>query len=487
MNQNMPPDLGTVISKVLPLCEPTHSEESRITKVANKAKAHVDNYVAGMSDVVDVVFGGSFAKGTWLPNHADIDIFVKIKPSVAVEKFEHMGREIGSEALRKFGPKLRYSDHPYVEVFVNKIRVNVVPCYDVQQGKWKSAADRSPFHTQYIKSHFDDEKRRQVRVLKKFFKSIGIYGAEIAREGFSGYVSEVLLLKYPSFENVLSSAATDWQNRQLITVSNYDLDFVKSFNSPLTIIDPVDSRRNLGTAISPQSVAKFILAARSFLEKPSVEFFKEGKEKIYHDVYRHGRGSNMKKQQLLSNVLVVEFSHETKSPDVIWGQLKRSLNAIAKQLELAQFEVLRSSCVTDEKNSAALAFLLESLILPSYTKKRGPEVFRRDDTARFLSNTKNRPIASWVDREMRIAMVVERKAVDARKFVRSLLLNYDEKNTPSGNSVGIGISKDIIKNRLQIYSGSDKKKIKGLAMEVISEVVSTERLIFNRRARDKVA
>lgn len=448
------PDPNTLISKALPLCEPTHSEEHRIAKVAQEAKALVDGYVARLDDVVDVVFGGSFAKGTWLPHHADIDIFVKIKPSVGIEKFEEMGREIGSEALKNYGPKLRYSDHPYVEVFVNKVRVNVVPCYDVQQGKWQSAADRSPFHTRYISSHFDDKKRRQARVLKKFLKSAGIYGAEISTEGFSGYVSEVLVLKYSSFEDILRAVA-DWKEREIIAVSDYDSDFVKIFNSPVIIIDPVDSRRNLGTAISPESVAKFMLAARTFLKKPSLDFFKEGK---YH---------RRRTSKLLPNVLVVEFSHEKKSPDIIWGQLKRSINAIAKQLELAHFEVLRSSCVTDEESSAALAFLLESITLPSYTKKKGPEVFRRKDTASFLSNRK-KPLGIWVDREMRITMVIERKATDARKFVKSLLLNHRENS---------GISKDLIANKLQIYSGSDRK-IKGLAKEAIGEVVSTERLIF---------
>ena len=448
------PDPSTLISKVLPLCEPTHIQERRIAKVAQEAKTHVDSYVAQLNDVVDVVFGGSFAKGTWLPDHADIDIFVKIKPSVGIEKFEEMGREIGSEALKSYGPKLRYSDHPYVEVFVKKVRVNVVPCYDVEQGKWQSAADRSPFHTRYISSNFDDEKRRQARLLKKFLKSVGIYGAEISTEGFSGYVSEVLVLKYSSFENLLRAAA-DWQERQIIAVSDYDSDFVRVSNSPVIIIDPVDSRRNLGTAISPESVAKFMLAARKFLEKPSLDFFKEGK-------YRRGT------IKLLPNVLVVEFSHEKKSPDIIWGQLKRSLSAIAKQLELAHFEVLRSSCVTDEKSSAALAFLLESITLPPYTKRKGPEVFRRKDTASFLSNRK-KPLASWVDREMRIAMVIERRATDARKFVKSLLINHRENS---------GVSKDLIVNKLQIYSGSDRKIIKGLAKKAIGDVVSTERLIF---------
>jgi tRNA nucleotidyltransferase (CCA-adding enzyme) len=456
------PDPSIIISKVLPCCQPNHREEVGITEVAEEVKALVDSYVAGLDEVVDVVFGGSFAKGTWLPRHADIDIFVKIKPSVAVEKFEEMGRKIGSEALKRFSPKLRYSDHPYVEAFVNNIRVNVVPCYNVQQGKWQSAADRSPFHTQYIMNHFDNEKRRQARLVKKFLRSIGIYGAEISTEGFSGYVSEVLVLKHSSFENLLRAAA-DWQQRQIITVSEHNSEFVKAANNPLIIIDPVDTRRNLGAAISPQSAAKFMLAARAFLENPSVEFFKEG---INNKKYR-SRAS----KQLLPNVLVVEFSHKNKSPDIIWGQLKRSINAITKQLELAHFEVLRTSCVTDEKSSAVLAFLLESITLPPYTKKIGPQIFRRKDTASFLSKRKKPPpppLAIWIDREMKIIMMIERRTTDARKFVRSLLRSHRENS---------GISRDLIASKLQIYTGSERN-ITGLAKEAIGEVVSTERLIF---------
>jgi tRNA nucleotidyltransferase (CCA-adding enzyme) len=445
---------AAVIAKALPLCEPSPSEERRITIVANEAKALVDRHVAGIRDIVEVVFGGSFAKGTWLHGDADIDIFFKVKPSVAVEKFEELGKDVGRKALKDHMPRLRYSDHPYVEAFVKKVRVNVVPCYDVEQGRWQSAADRSPFHTEFISRNFDSEKRRQARLLKKFFKAAGIYGAEISTGGFSGYVSEVLVLKYGSFENVLRAAA-DWQARQVVAVGDYDLDIVKGFNSPVVIIDPVDSRRNLGTAISPDSVGKFMLAARAFLDRPSVQFFKESQRGSAADRLLH------------QNVLVVEFSHRERSPDIVWGQLKRSVNAIAKQLEIADFIVLRSSCVTDEKSSAALAFLLESITLAPYTKKKGPEVFRRNDTASFLAG-KKKPLVTWVDKEMRVAMLVDRKATDARKFVRSLLASME-------NS---GVAKDlIIAAKLQIYSGSDRK-VKGVAKEAVGEVVSTERLIF---------
>ena len=315
--------VSAIVAKALPLCEPPPSEEQKITAVAEEAKALVDGHVAGKSDIVQVVFGGSFAKGTWLRGDADIDIFFKVRPSVPVEKFEELGRSVGQDALKAHRPRLRYSDHPYVEAFVKNVRINVVPCYDVEQGRWQSAADRSPFHTEFISRNFDNEKRKQARLLKKFFKAAGIYGAEISTGGFSGYVSEVLVHKYGSFESVLRAAA-DWQERQVVAAGDYDPDVVKGFNSPIVIIDPVDSRRNLGTAISPESAGRFMLAARAFLGRPSIQFFKGDQ-----------RGPDAKK--LLPSVLVVEFSHKERSPDVVWGQIKRSTSAIAKQLELADF------------------------------------------------------------------------------------------------------------------------------------------------------
>lgn len=443
--------VSAIVAKALPLCEPPPSEVQKITAVAEEAKALVDGHVAGKSDIVQVVFGGSFAKGSWLRGDADIDIFFKVRPSVPVEKFEELGRSVGQDALKAHRPRLRYSDHPYVEAFVKNVRINVVPCYDVEQGRWQSAADRSPFHTEFISRNFDNEKRKQARLLKKFFKAAGIYGAEISTGGFSGYVSEVLVHKYGSFESVLRAAA-DWQKRQVVAAGDYDPDVVKGFNSSIVIIDPVDSRRNLGTAISPESAGRFMLAARAFLGRPSIQFFKGDQ-----------RGPDAKK--LLPSVLVVEFSHKERSPDVVWGQIKRSTSAIAKQLELADFVVLRSSCVTDEKKSAVLAFMLESMTLPPYTKKKGPEVFRRNDAASFLA-CKKKPLVTWVDREMRVAMLVDRKATGAIKFTRSLLQNAE-------NS---GVAKDLIAGRLQIYSGN--RKTRGVAREAVSEVVSTERLIF---------
>lgn len=455
--------IQVVLGKALALCNPTAAEEKRITAVAEEAirlaREQKDKVAAG-HEVREIMFGGSFAKGTWLRGDADIDIFIKMDPSVSEERFEELGVEIGRKALGKYGPKLRYSDHPYVEATIRGTRINIVPCYDVEKGRWKSAADRSPFHTQYITEALDGAKKEQVRLLKKFLKSAGIYGAEISTGGFSGYVSEVLIAKYGSLERVLVAAASEFKQGHVISVNgDYDEDVVKGFSSPLVIIDPVDPRRNLGTAISPESAGMLALVARAFLRKPSVKFFARQKPSVNKKLYR--------------NVLVVEFSHRERSPDTIWGQLKRSTNSLAKQLEIAGFVVFRATCNTDEKKSGAFAFLLESLVLPEYVMRKGPEIARAEDTESFVKAAK--PLAMWADREMRVSSVVQRKATDARQLVKKLL------DRPEAN----GIARDMIitttkarKGRVKIYSGSANRKFSGLVKEAVDELVSTESLVF---------
>jgi len=468
-----------VLASVLPECIPTAREAATITAVAQEAMSLVKEKVTPEM-VSDVVFGGSFAKRTWLRGDADIDIFVKVRPGVDEKTFEQLGVKIGTDALKKYRPHLRYSDHPYVEAFIRGVRINVVPCYDVERGKWKSAADRSPYHTLYVMQALDDEKKSQVRLLKRFFKSAGIYGAEISTGGFSGYVSEVLVARYGSLEGVLQAAAAGFGSAQqqqqqqqqkqpiVIAVNNddddgggsggYDQDVVKGFTSPLVIIDPVDPRRNLGTAISPESAGTFILAARAFLAGPSAAFFSLPRK----------RQAGRINKKLYPLVLVAEFSHRKRSPDTIWGQLKRSAGSLAKRLELAGFTVFRYTYATNEETSGVFAFLLESLALPPYTVRKGPEVLRRNDSASFISKAMTSSLAMWVDREMRVCAVAERKETDAKKLLRELL---GEKAQSSG------VARDMITGKLKVYSAS-QKKLGRLAKGAVDELVSTESIIF---------
>ena len=374
------------IEKVGKLSIPTKHDEEKMEAISDNLLKLVKNEASKYAEVVSVELGGSYAKGTWLKGQLDLDIFVKMKKETEETKFEEVGKKIGFDSMKKFKPYVRYSEHPYVEAKANGLRVNVVPCYDVIKGEWKSAADRSSFHTRFILETLDPEKKNEVRLLKKFLRGVDIYGAEIAKEGFGGYVAEVLVYQYGSFLKVLEAAANFTQQQVIGNPT-------KKFETTLILIDPVDSNRNLGTAISTQNVGKFILAARSFLKKPSLVFFNDKKPII--------NTRNVK------NTVIVKFNYKSRSPDIIWGQAKRGATALAGQLELVGFEVLRKSAVVDEKSEAAMLFLLRSTIIEKFMIKNGPDVFRRSDSQSFISsNSKN--MLTWIDDYGKIRSIQER-------------------------------------------------------------------------------
>ena len=450
--------LHSVTSWALRDLQPSVRENEKLTKTARTVVELVRKYPSPL--ITDVGFGGSFAKGTWLKGDADLDVFVKINPSVDRVEFERLGKEIGLQSLKKYRTQLRYSEHPYVEGFVKGVRVNIVPCYDVERGRWKSAADRSPYHTEYINNNLDPRMKQEVRLLKAFLKFVGIYGAQIAKGGISGYVTEILIQKYGTFVSTLQSIAEIARNREIISVGKVDSDVLKTFESNIVIIDPVDPRRNLGTAISAESLGKFILASRAFIQRPSLHYF--GVKK-----YR-----KFKKVELEPNLLIIEFRYEPRSPDIIWGQLKKMLNSISKQLQLSQFNVIRSTCTTDERGSAALVFLLQSITLPSYTERIGPEIFRKKESANFISKNVKESVLFWPNRDMRLVGLFKTKITNAKDFVHSL---FSERL--SGAGITEGLKEDIRNGTLKIYTGDEKGMMNGIVRNAVNEVVSTERFI----------
>ncbi|WP_101477833.1 CCA tRNA nucleotidyltransferase [Candidatus Nitrosotalea bavarica] len=427
---------------------PTKQEKEKMQVLSNNLVELVKKEAAKYPEVTLVELGGSYAKGTWLKGKLDLDIFVKMKKEIEEKQFEEIGRKIGFDSMKKYKPYVRYSEHPYVEAEAENTKVNVVPCYDVENGQWKSAADRSSFHTKFILEKLDDEKKNEVRLLKKFLIGVDIYGAEIATEGFGGYVAEVLIYHYGSFIKVLEAAA-NFTEGQIIGSPT------KKFETALILIDPIDSNRNLGTAISAQNFGRFILAARAYLKKPSLVFF-NGKKSF----------PNTKN---LKNIIVVKFDYKHRSPDIIWGQAKRGATALSGQLELGGFQVLRKSAITDEKSEAAMLFLLHSPVIEKSMVKNGPDVFRRSESESFiLRNSKNK--LTWIDDNGRILSLQEREFYDAKKFLQSLLKkNLSKAGIPNGIIPDMKRGFKVLEGH-QVTSKSIKK--------ALAELTSTNELIF---------
>jgi len=426
---------------------PTKKLESEKAKVAHIAFNSVEEQISKYPEVLSVEFGGSYAKGTWISDRADIDIFLKFKKSTPEKKFAVIAKKIGFDSMKKFKPYVRFSEHPYVEAHIKGTRVNVVPCYDVEKGKWQSAADRSSFHTRFMLESLSGPMKDDVRLLKEFLKSNGVYGAEIAKQGFSGYVAEVLVWNFGSFENVLKKIAKLKPNQVIGKAS-------KKFDTPLVIMDPIDDKRNLAAAISTENIGKFVLACRAFLKKPSLSFFK----------LRPSSKKNLK------DVIVVKFNYSPRSPDIIWGQIKRAANALATQMEVEGFKVLRNGAATDEKREAALFFISQALEIEENMVRQGPGFFSETDSERFINKNFKKGEIMWIDNKGKILSLQKRKNNNAKTFLNDLLKkNLNQSGIPKG-------LKADLKKGFKIIPGNKvtNKSIK----EALIGLVTTDATIF---------
>ena len=239
-----------------------------------------------------------------------------------------------------------------------------------------------------------------------------MYGAEIAKQGFSGYVCEVLVYYLGSFENVLKKMAK-LQNKEMIGESP------RKFESPIVIIDPIDRNRNLGAAISIENVTSFILIARNFLKKNSITYFKEkSKMKISAD--------------LAKNMLIVNFKYKKRSDDIIYGQIKRAASSIESQMNNEGFNVLRNNVVVyDEK--ASLLFLLESLEISKNEIRVGPDVFSADYSTKFITINAKKSKLIWTDKDGKLKSLQARRYQNAKAYLKDLIKNHiGESGIPKG-------------------------------------------------------
>ena len=393
--------IADVLAKATRLVVPSPAEVSRIGSTADSMLAKTSDAAGRYPQTRGVVLGGSFAKGTWLPGHVDLDIFVKFDPGTPAEDFERIGLEIGAAATRGCPAGKMYAQHPYTEATVEGTKVNVVPCFDVARGEWKSAADRSPFHVELVKG-LGDEQKSHVRLLKKFMMGVGVYGAEIRRRGFSGYVAEVLVMKHGTFDGALG-----WFASCSIPADG------RAFAFP----DPVDEKRDLGIAVSGESLGRMVLAARGFLRRPALGYF---------------RGmSGRERPSLRKDVVAVVFSHRPLSEDTLWGELRRTTRHLVRNLALRGFVVVRSMAASDNKGSSAILLIPESTKLPPVEQRVGPTVDRRKDVESFVASNSKGSKLVWLDDDARVRMLMPRRYTLLTRTLSDLVMG---KAGPTGAS-----------------------------------------------------
>ncbi len=391
---------GVIEEKILAKVRPNTKERILAKHIADTIttmlKEALDNNVV-------ITVEGSYAKDTWLRGDLDIDIFVlypRNKCLKAINSGEALTRL--REALKGFQAEERYAQHPYLRILIENVWVDVVPGCLIKPGeKPLTAVDRTPLHRQYITSKLSLDQRDEVRLLKKFFKGIGVYGAEIAVRGFSGYLAELLVAYYGCFRKVLAEAAR-WKPPVVIDIEGHwqgrEQQLLAKFSQqPLIVVDPVDPERNAAAAVSLKSMALFSVAARAYLAQPSIEFFEPT---TYHKpLFLDQR-----------NAVVVSMKPPQREvTDKLWGIGQRTAFTIKRVLSTKGYTIVDTSVRVDEKENVIwiLVELLEKE-LPPLEIVKGPPFWLKDHVERFLAKHLSEDAEVWIGDDGRVYALRQR-------------------------------------------------------------------------------
>src|SRR5438552_10243422 len=193
----------TVEERVLARIRPSPDEEARLEKVDRELVGRLRPTRKTNGWEAKPFLAGSVAKGTHLTG-TEIDVFVAFPPDLPRADLEERGLALGKMLER--GTHL-YAEHPYTRGWYRGFEVEIVPCYRITDATQRmSAVDRTPLHVDYVLGHVKEGQQNDVRLLKAWAEGIGVYGAEAKVLGFSGYLCELLVLKYGSFRGVLENS-----------------------------------------------------------------------------------------------------------------------------------------------------------------------------------------------------------------------------------------------------------------------------------------
>ncbi|WP_297092659.1 CCA tRNA nucleotidyltransferase [Thermococcus sp.] len=335
-------DVEAVIEEVLPRIRPTEDERAFVEGLMKELEKLAVETIGELGLDVKPYFVGSLAKDTYLAGDHDIDLFLAFPLETPLEELRKKGLELGKAIAERLDSyELAYAEHPYVRARYKGVKVDLVPCYDVKSwGDVRTAVDRSILHNRWVLENLNG-RNEEVRLLKRFLKGINAYGSEIYVRGFSGYLAEILVIKYGSFLEVLKN--TDFMLRQkIIDPGNWlkreyetamrTIRREADADRPLIVIDPVDPRRNVAANLSWERYGVFYFRAHQFLERPSGEFF-FGKEKRSGNYLEELRRKG-------THLVTLAFNAPNLVEDVLIPQLERSARGFEKALSREGFSVL---------------------------------------------------------------------------------------------------------------------------------------------------
>lgn len=399
----------SVLEKVTPTVEDSLEEQALAARVIERLEGIPGKHSR-------VVLAGSLARDTHLKGDKDLDFFVLFPVELDRKVLVEEGLRIAKKALKGSGWSISYAEHPYVKTNLEGHDIEIVPAFDVLEAKArKSSVDRSPLHVEYILSVLKKKQKAEVRLLKRFLKGIGVYGAELKVQGFSGYLCELLILYYGSFWNFLRKASK-WSEPVIVQLKGKQSKKVlqEKYDSPLIVIDPTDPNRNVSACVSREKFFLLRAAAKEFTRKPSIEFFFPPRVKLLP-------GKAAAKRLEERGTIMVKVPYKRVHEDVVFGQMQRFSKKIARELEREDFTVARAEYFTDEEKSILLFFEVEEEELDKTRLHAGPPLSREKEAKDFLDKYKGKVVSGPRIEQGRLVVEVERKYLNAVEVIKDFL------------------------------------------------------------------
>jgi len=416
--------------EVLKRVKPPLAQDRKVATVVGELSKKVAEVSRKLDAHVETMLVGSVAKGTHLKD-PDIDLFMLFPESTELEELKTKGLAIGRKII---DGRDHFAQHPYVRGMYKGFQVDLVPCFRIRDTRRKmSAVDRTPFHTEFVKKNLKKGQADEVRLLKRFMKGIECYGAEAKVQGFSGYLCELLVMRFGNFKGVLE-AATQWKVGEVLSLPCFE---GKEFAEPLTFVDPVDCSRNVASAVSPETLLRFVLASREYMKSPEMKFFFPA-ERLTWDADKMQEAAGKR----LGNLLSVTFPQLDLIDDVVYPQLRKSLVSITALLERADFEIEKTTIHVD--GITHLLVELSAMTLPKERKHRGPPVNSENVTA-FLDKWNSVGVSKPYIESGRWYVTVRREFERADALVKAKLDSIPlGKDVKEQGRFGVESGKDLL-------------------------------------------
>lgn len=452
--------MNEIEKEVLKRVTPSAEYRKKLQKIIKEIRVKLEKEVKDRNLPVKIELVGSTAKDTYLKDNLDVDFFLLFPTKFAKDDIAKNALSIGKKLLKH--TEESYAEHPYLRGYYKDFFVEIVPCYKIEKASQKlSAVDRTPLHTKYIKEHISEKQKAEVLLFKQFLKGIGCYGAEAEIEGFSGYLCEILILKYGTFSKLIKNAR-NWKKGQKLALSKGKY---QSFDTPLTFIDPVDVERNVASALSQEKFNLFVKACKEYLKKPSITFFFPNKIKPWS--LEKIKKKIQKQSSLYTGV-------KLDKPDIIdenlYPQVRKAARSIWEVCERNDFTIYDTAFYIDQKgNSIYIIIKSKDEALSETLEHMGPPIKLKKNSEEFLKKWKDdkRVTKKPYEKKGRYFVEIKRDYEDIKNFLKDQIKNM---------SMGKHLDKIVRKNYSVLEKGDLlNKTLSGFWTEYLDGKMSWER------------